>query len=278
MPTFTTPGPITAIVQLAGARVRATASDRTDTFVLVEPIDETSRSDVNVAAKTKVEFADGQLSVKTTASGNEDGSVAITIDLPTHSSLFAYLAHTDVQADGSFGECELHMAKGRVHLDRTTALRANIADGVVEIGRVTGPAEVEGSVVDVRIRQVEGRVGLSSSGGRIWIGHASSDLDLDSGSGSFEIDRADGSVTATTGDGAIRIGRMSHGQAKLTNGSGNIEVGVSDGVVASVDVDSERGAVHDLVSAEGNPDRSEHEVRVHARTRNGDVIVRRAAR
>jgi hypothetical protein len=57
------------------------------------------------------------------------------------------------------------------------------------------------------------------------------------------------SVTATTASGAIRIGRMSNGQAKLSNGSGNIEVGISAGTTASIDVDSERGAVHDFVSS-----------------------------
>ena len=66
MPTFATPGPIAATVQVAGAQVRVTASDRTDTVVLVEPINEASRSDVKVADKTKVDFAGGQLSVKTT--------------------------------------------------------------------------------------------------------------------------------------------------------------------------------------------------------------------
>jgi hypothetical protein len=42
------------------------------------------------------------------------GSVAIMIDLPAGSSLVAYLAHSSVHADGSFGQCELHMAKGHV--------------------------------------------------------------------------------------------------------------------------------------------------------------------
>ena len=97
MPTFATPGPIAATVQVAGAQVRVTASDRTDTVVLVEPINEASRSDVKVADKTKVEFAGGRLSVKTTVAGDKDGSVAITIDLPTGSSLVAYLAHSGVR-------------------------------------------------------------------------------------------------------------------------------------------------------------------------------------
>ena len=114
MPTFATPGPIAATVEVAGARVRATASDRTDTVVLVEPINEASRSDVKVASKTKVDFTGGQLSVKTTTPGDKNGSVAITIDLPAGSSLAVYLAHSSVHVDGPVGQCELHLASGQV--------------------------------------------------------------------------------------------------------------------------------------------------------------------
>jgi Putative adhesin len=277
MPTFATPGPIAATVQVAGAQVRVTASDRTDTVVLVEPINEASRSDVKVANKTKVHFAGGQLSVKTTTPGDKNGSVAITIDLPAGSSLVAYLAHSGVQADGSFGECELHMASGRVQLDRINALQANIAAGEVAIGHIAGRAKIDGGAVAMRIGEVKGTVGLSSSSGQAWIGHASADLDLSSGSGGFDIDRADGSVTATTGDGAIRIGRLTHGQAKLMNGSGNIEVGISEGAAASIDVNSERGSVRNSVPSQENPDTSDNKVTVHARTRYGDIIIQRAA-
>jgi hypothetical protein len=279
MPTFATPGPITATVEVAGAQVRATASDRTDTVVLVEPINEASRSDVKVASKTKVDFADGQLSVKTTTPGDKSGSVTITINLPAGSSLAAYLAHSNVQVDGPVGQCELHLASGQVQLDRIDALQASIASGEVAIGHIAGRANIDGGAFAMRIGEVNGTVGLTSSGGRAWIGHASADLDLSSGSGGFDIDidRADGSITATTASGAIRIGRMAHGQAKLMNGSGNIEVGISEGSAASVDVNSERGAVHDFVSPQGNADPAGDKVMVHARTRHGDIVIQRAA-
>jgi len=277
MPTFATPGPIAATVQVAGAQVRVTASDRTDTVVLVEPINEASRSDVKVANKTKVDFAGGRLSVKTTASGDKDGSVAITIDLPAGSSLVAYLAHSGVQADGSFGDCELHMASGRVQLDRIDALQASISAGDVAIGHIAGRADIDGAAFAMRIGEVEGPVGFSSSGGQVWIGHASADLDLGSGSCDFDIDRADSSVNASTASGAIRIGRMTHGQAKLMNGSGNIEVGISESAAASIDVNSERGAVHNFVSSPGDSGPSDKKVMVHARTRHGDIIIQRAA-
>jgi Putative adhesin len=241
MPAFTTPEPIAATVEVAGARVRVTASDRTDSVVLVEPIDAASRLDVRVASKTKVDFADGRLSVKTTTSGDKSGSVAITIDLPAGSSLAAHLAYSSVQADGPLGPCELQLASGQVQLDRIDALQANIASGEVTVGHIAGRATV------------------------------------DSASGDFEVGRADGSVTATTASGAIRIGRMARGQARLKNGSGNIEVGISEGAAASVDASSERGAVHDFVSSAGQPDPSDDKVMVHARTRHGDIIIQRVA-
>ena len=277
MPTFATPGPIAAIVQVAGAQVRVTASDRTDTVVLVEPINEASRSDVKVASKTKVGFAGGQLSVETTTPGDKSGSVAITIDLPAGSSLAADLAYSRVEVDGPVGQCELHLASGQVQLDRIDALQASIASGEVVIGHIAGRANIDGGAFTMRIGEVKGTVGLSSSGGQAWIGHASADLDLSSGSGDFAIDRADGSITVTTASGAIRIGRMTHGRAKLTNGSGNIEVGISERAAASIDAGSERGAVHNFVSSPGDSDQSDDKVMVHARTRHGDIIIQRAA-
>jgi hypothetical protein len=146
MPTFATPGPVTATVEVAGAQVRVTASDRTDTAVLVEPRDATSRKDVKVAGQTKVDFADGQLAIKTTTPGDKSGSVAIT-------------------------------------------------------------------------------------------------------------------------------------------GSGNIEVGISDGTAAYIDVNSERGVVRNSVASPSpspslspeTPDASDATVTVHARTRHGDIIIQRAA-
>jgi len=277
MPTFTTPGPITATVQVAGAQVRVTASDRTDTVVLVEPINAASRSDVKVANKTKVDFADGQLSVKTTTPGDKNGSVAITIGLPAGSSLAAYLAYSSVQADGPVGGCELHLASGQVQLDRIGALQANIASGEVAIGHIAGRANIDGGGFAMRIGEANGTVGLSSSGGQAWIGHAFADLDLSSGSGDFDIDRADGSITATTASGVIRIGRMTHGQAKLMNGSGNIEVGIGEGTTARVDANSERGSVRNSVASQESPATSDALVSVHARTRHGDIIIQRAA-
>ena len=285
MTAFATPGPVTATVEVAGAQVRVTASDRTDTVVRVEPRDPASRKDVKVAGKTKVDLADGRLTVKTITPGDKTGSVVITVGLPAGSSLAAYLAHSSVRVDGSVGRCELHMASGRVQLDRVDTVRANISAGEVTIARIAGRADIEGGAFAVRIGEVDGPAGITGSGGQAWIGRAAADLELSSSTGSFDIDRADGSVTATTASGAIRIGRMTHGQAKLMNGSGDIEVGISDGAAVCTDVSSERGVVRNSVASPStsqspSPERTDASgatVTVHARTRHGDIIIHRAA-
>ncbi|NEE02485.1 DUF4097 family beta strand repeat-containing protein [Phytoactinopolyspora halotolerans] len=278
MTTFTTPESIAATLEVAGAQVQINAGDRTDTVVRVEPIDPASRKDLKVAENTKVDFADGRLSIKTKTAGDKKGSVAISIDLPAGSSLAAYVAYSTVQADGVFGASELHVASGQVKLDQIGALTANIASGDVTIGQIGGRADVEGASFTMRIGEATGPVDFSSAGGHTWIGHAAADLTLGGANADFDIDRADGDVTVETAGGAIRIGRMTSGRARLKNASGDIEVGIGEGVAASLDVDSERGAVHNFVSSAGEPGRpSDAKVSVHARSRHGDITIQRAA-
>jgi len=61
------------------------------------------------------------------------------------------------------------------------------------------------------------------------------------------------------------------------NGSGNIEVGISEGTAARVDANSERGSVRNSIASQESPATSDALVSVHARTRHGDIIIQRAA-
>ena len=56
MPTFNTPGPISATIDLAAADVRIIASDRQDTVVEVRPSNSAHEPDVKVAEQTKVDY------------------------------------------------------------------------------------------------------------------------------------------------------------------------------------------------------------------------------
>lgn len=275
MPTFSTPGPVTAVVEVAGAQVRVNASDRTDTVVLVEPLDATSQNDLRVAEKTTVDFSGGTLTVKTRTAGAKTGSVAITIDLPTGSDLAPSLAYSSVQVDGSIGHCEVSLGSGRIQLDRVAGLRASLAAGELAVDHVAGRADIEGGSAGVRIGAVEGGVKLTGSSGHVWIGDTAGPVDLTNSTGGVDIDRAGGDVTAMTGGRAvIRIGRMTSGHAYLTNASGNIEVGIGEGSAVRLErAETTFGSVRNSVpsQAEAGP-----VVTVDARTRRGDIIVQPA--
>ncbi|WP_409495157.1 DUF4097 family beta strand repeat-containing protein [Amycolatopsis sp. cmx-11-12] len=271
MSVFPTPKPITATLTTAGARVRVAASERSDTVVLVEPIDSTSKSDVKVAENTKVDFANGELSIETKKAGGKAGSVAITIEVPAGSRLVLNTAWSDVRAEGRFGDCVLEVASGQIQVDHVATVRGNLAAGEVALGHVAGTVDVEGGTAGLRIGEAEGTVRYAGATGKVWIGHAHADLDLSGSSGSFDIDRADGDVVAKAADCPIRVGKLSRG-AELMNASGGIEVGV-DGDAASVDAKSTKGSVRSSVAA-GN---GEGGVKVYARTRLDDIVIQRAA-
>ncbi|SMD24939.1 DUF4097 family beta strand repeat-containing protein [Kibdelosporangium aridum] len=277
MTTFATPEPITATLTTGGAQVRIAASERSDTVVLVEPINTASMKDVKVAAKTKVDFSAGALTVDTVKAGDKDGSVAITIELPVGSKLVLNTAWTDVHADGVLGDCELNVASGEVELDRIAALYGNVAAGAVKVGHVAGTVDIEGGAASVRIDAVAGTVRYQGSTGKVWIGHALSDVDLNGSSGSFDIDRAEGSVVAKASNCPIRIGQMTRGQAELTNASGGIEVGISEGTAAWVDATSTKGAVRNSLPSQDSPDQFDEQVKLYAHTRLDDIVIHRAA-
>ncbi|MDQ3787683.1 MAG: hypothetical protein M3422_10630 [Actinomycetota bacterium] len=272
MPAFATSGPITAAVTTAGARVRVTASERSDAVVLVEPLDGASKTDVKVAERTKVQFADGRLSIATTKSGDKKGSVAITVALPAGSDLVLHTAWSTVDVDGALGDCELNLSTGQVRLDRVGTLLANLAAGDVEVQHVTGTTDVEGGSAGLRIGTAEGTVRYQGATGKVWVGHAMSDIELGGSGGSLDIDRADGNVVAKAANCPIRVGRITRGRAELMNASGGIHVGVSG--AASVDADSTKGTVRNSLPA---LDTAAHTVTIHARTRLDDIVIQPAA-
>lgn len=272
MSTFITPQPITATLTTAGARVRIAATERTDTVVRVEPVNSANKIDVRVAEKTKVDFSGGVLAVKTTKSGDQNGSVAITIELPAGSRLVLNTAWTEVQADGLLGDCEVNIGSGQVQLDRVAALRANLGAGGLAVGHVAGTADIEGSSAGVRIGEVDGVVRYQGTSGKVWIGHARSDVDLGGSSGSFDIGRADGGVIAKAADCPIRIAQVTRGRLELMNASGGIEVGVSEGAAVQVDAKSTKGRVRTSL-----PSQNDYQVKVYARTRLDDIVVHPAA-
>ncbi len=63
MPTFRTPEPITAVVEIVAGAVHLASTDRDDTVVDVTPRDPERASDVRAAEQARVDFHNGNLVV-----------------------------------------------------------------------------------------------------------------------------------------------------------------------------------------------------------------------
>lgn len=174
MQNFATPTPISAVVEIPAGRVQLIAADRTDTTVEVRPTNPAKNRDVQTAEQTTVTFADGVLQVRTAAPHNKlvghAGSVEVTVQLPAGSGLEGTSDAAELRAVGRLGDVVFDGAYQQIKVDEAATLRLTAIDGDVEVGRLTGPAEITTARGDIRIAEAaSGSVVLSTQSGDITV-------------------------------------------------------------------------------------------------------------
>ncbi|MEU3254491.1 DUF4097 family beta strand repeat-containing protein [Streptomyces sp. NPDC006997] len=279
MPSFDTPAAISVTAHVSAGSIRFTADDRLDTVVDVRPRDPKRDPDVRTAEQTEVTFANGVLTVRTPKQRNligRTGTVDITVELPTGSRVDMTGAWAQVLGEGRLGDVRVKTSSGDVRLDATGPLQLTASHGSITVDRVEGMAEVTTSSGSLRVGRVDGPAVLKNSHGSTTVGAATGDLRVSGANGDIDIARAESSVVATTAHGTLRVADIARGTAQLETSYGAIEVGVREGTAAWLDVSSEHGQVRNTLASSTPPEQAEDAVRVRARTRYGNIDVRRA--
>ncbi len=279
MPSFDTPDAISATAHVEAGSLQFVAGDRLDTVVEVRPRDPKKDQDVRAADQTEVTCANGVLTVRTPKQRyliGRTGTVDVTVELPTGSRLDVTGAWAQVLGEGRFGEVRVKTSSGDVRLDTTGPLRLTASHGSITVDRVEGAAEVTSSSGSLRVGTVDGPAVLKNSHGTTTVGTATGDLRVSGANGDIDIARAEGSVTATTAHGALRVADVARGTVHLETSHGSIEVGIREGTAAWLDAGSGHGRVRNTLTASDSPGESEDTVEVRARTRYGNIDVRRA--
>jgi hypothetical protein len=283
MPTFDTPEPISVSIAISVGDIRIAATDRRDTVVEVRPSDVAKPSDVREAEQTHVEYADGRLVIQTPKSWvryapfAKGGSIDIAIELPAGSRVECDAGVANVHSDGPLGECQVTTGVGNIRLDETGPVQVKTSAGSITIGRAVGRADVRGSG-QVRIRIVEGPAVIKNLNGVTWVGDVTGELHCNSANGDITVDHAREGVSARTANGAVRIGEVVSGSVELSTAYGELEVGISEGTAALLDVRSKFGSVRNSLAASQGPEATDRTVEVRARTSFGDIVVRRSGR
>ncbi|MFD7247384.1 hypothetical protein ACFV6Y_36240, partial [Streptomyces massasporeus] len=93
MQKFTSPAPVSAVLDIPAGRIRLIAADRTDTTVEVRPADPAKSRDAKAAQQIEVTHHDGVLRIEAPAATNRllghSGSVEVTVQLPAGSRVQA---------------------------------------------------------------------------------------------------------------------------------------------------------------------------------------------
>ncbi|MER5638907.1 DUF4097 family beta strand repeat-containing protein [Kitasatospora sp. NPDC002227] len=281
MPSFDTPDPVSATVRVDAGSVRLIASDRTDTEVTVLPRSPKKDADLKAAERTQVGYAGGVLTVaapKIRYPLGRGGTVDVVIELPTGSRVEVDGSWTELRSEGRLGEVRAEISTGDVHLEATGPLQLTSSHGSVSVDHVQGAAEISSSSGNLRVGTVEGSAVLKNSHGSTSVGTVTGELRVSAASGGVSVERAEGSVQAKTAHGALRIAEIARGSVELESQNGSIEVGIRPGSAAWLDVSSERGHVHNALTATDGPEPEggTDTVEVRAHTRWGNIEIRRA--
>jgi DUF4097 and DUF4098 domain-containing protein YvlB len=280
MPSFNTPEPITATIDVAVGDVRVTAGDAGATVVDVRPSDASNTDDVKAAELTRVEYANGQLLVKAPKlrswlSRSGGGSVDVTIELPAGSQVHGAGQTTDFRFDGRLGDSRIKTGMGNIVLDQANTLNLKNGIGDVSVECATGHVEIATGSGDVRVGELAGSAVIKNSNGDTWVGAAGGDLRINAANGSIAVDLAHASVVAKSANGDVRLGEVVRGSVVLETSLGDLEIGIREGTAAWLDVRATAGKVSNALEASEAPDSSAETVEVRARTTAGSVVIRR---
>ena len=195
MSTFTTPEPISAVLNIPAGSITFVAADQAETAVEVRPANAAKSRDVKAAEATKVEYADGVLRVEVVAKNQyfgPSGAVAVTVQLPTGSRAEVKTASVELRATGQLGDVVVEGAQGLIDLQDVASARIASSASDVSIGRLNGPAEIRTSKGDIRIAEaVRGDLVLRTDVGEIEVGAAAGvSATLDAGTATGRIDNA----------------------------------------------------------------------------------------
>ena len=105
----------------------------------------------------------------------------------------------------------------------------------------------------MRAGAIDGAAVIENSNGDVHIGEVRGELRVRSADGDVEVERCHDSLTAVTANGDIRVGTVGGGSVVASTGRGGIEVGIADGIAASLDLHTSFGHVYSDLTPPTDP-------------------------
>lgn len=178
---------------------------------------------------------------------------------------------------------EAHLPEGSgLHLDSGagdltvsgvpgSGVRVKTSSGDITLEQVTG-ARVETGSGDVHADLCEGAT-ITTGSGDIDLSEASGAVQLRTGSGDVIIEGFSGELTVASGSGDVECSYVTGGTITARTGSGDIRVGVREGLAVWQELSSVSGDVDRTLTPRGEPAPGVPFVTVRAASTSGDVTL-----
>lgn len=280
MPTFDTPTPISATVELPIGELHVVASDRADTTVDVR----STPGDRAEADGVRVELVGQELRVTGRPLGilrqltpkTPGRSIEVVIALPTGSGLSARSGYGGITAGGRLGSCAIRTKYGDVRIEDAASATLALAYGRARAtGTIDGDADLVSDHGGVHVRDVGGSATLRSKHGTIRADRIGGKALLTGGHGAIDVDAVEADAHVRTTYGNVRLGRIARGEVTVASSHGRMEIGIAETSAAWLDVDTRGRISNDLTPRDDSTGFAET-VTVHARSQDGNIVIRRA--
>lgn len=268
---FDTPEPISLYVELGKGSLTIEAADTVESFVDVDGTD---------PDEVVVELRGRQLSVVTPRPrvgffGGREPSYDITVRIPTGSDLVTKTGSATVGATGGYGLARVKSGSGAVSLDRhASPVVVDTGSGDITVADAGADLRIKSGSGDVKVGRVGGTVGISTGSGDVEIGHTAAAAVLKSGSGDLTVGDAATDLSLSSASGDLAVGTFRRGSLTAKNASGDVHVGIPEGIPVWTDVSSLSGRIGSDLEGAGQPEQGQDHIEVRAKSVSGDIVLK----
>jgi DUF4097 and DUF4098 domain-containing protein YvlB len=177
---------------------------------------------------------------------NNDLKVRYNIRVPSHYNVKLSTSGGDVDLGDLTGNANVHTSGGDIKMARINGdVYARTSGGGLHLASASGTANVHSSGGDIEVENSGGALEAKTSGGSIEIGRAASTLVLHTSGGGIRIRDALDTIDASTSGGSIhaRLSHQPHGDSLLSTSGGDVVVELSGNFGASVDAHTSGGGI-----------------------------------
>jgi DUF4097 and DUF4098 domain-containing protein YvlB len=266
---FTTPDPVQLFVELGKGTLTITATDTVESHVEISGRD---------AERVLVEQSGDRLSIidqqgrgpfNFTHQGYD-----VTVVVPTASRLAVKTGSAAVTVAGSVAASLVRTGSGDIDLERLTGASAvETGSGRIAVHEATAELRVKSGSGDVSIGSTGAAVVVSTGSGDVELGRTRGPVSVKTGSGDLRIGDAEADISLSTGSGDLEVSTVRRGKIVGKGASGDIRVGVPQGVPVWTDIATVTGQIRSGLHGTGQPADGQDHVELRARTVTGDVTL-----